>query len=113
LAARTCEGPLAASALDQMIKKRAAQAGVDTELVHAHIHGIRHLAARFLRESGVDLKEIKERLGHGSLETTDIYLGAMERVKAGNWQRLQQLELGGFEPVDALPAATKGRPKRG
>lgn len=106
LAEREGEGPLAASALDQMIKKRAAQAGVDTEQVHAHIHGIRHLAARFRRESGEDLKKIKERLGHGSLETTDIYLGSMERIKADGWERLQQLELGGF-PAAAAPEAKK------
>jgi len=101
LTQRVGEGPMAASSLDQMIKKRAAQAGIDAEQVHAHIHGIRHLAAKFLRESGVDIKAIKERLGHGSLDTTDIYLGAMERVKAGNWQRLQQLELGGFDAGEA------------
>jgi len=65
--------------------------------------------ARFLRESGIDLKAIKERLGHGSLETTDIYLGAMERIKAGNWQKLQQLELGGF---DAPPAKDAKKEKR-
>ncbi len=106
LAARDGEGPMAASALDQMIKKRAAQAGIDTEIVHAHIHGIRHLAARFLRESGVDVKSIKERLGHGSLETTDIYLGSMDRIKAGNWEKLQQMELGGFPTA---PAGKKGK----
>lgn len=91
---RIGEGPLAASALDQMVKSRGRQAGLDEEVVHLHVHGIRHLAAKSLREMGMDVKEIKERLGHKNLNTTDIYLGAMERIGTRGMEALEHLILG-------------------
>lgn len=94
LRVREGEGPLAPSALDQMVKKRGREAGLDGNVVHLHMHGIRHLAAKALRESGMDVKEIKERLGHESLKTTDIYLGAMDRITADGWEKREELELG-------------------
>lgn len=115
----TGERPMAASALDQMIKKRAYQAHLDTEVVHAHIHGIRHLAARFRREAGEDVKKIKERLGHGSLNTTDLYLSSMDRVKDEGWQRLQDMELGkgpdspSAAPGSPPPPLTQSSPGKG
>jgi len=92
---RVGEGPLAPSALDQMVKSRGRQAGIDDEEVHLHVHGIRHLAAKSLREMGMDLKEIKERLGHRNLNTTDIYLGSMDRIDTRGMEALEHLILGG------------------
>ncbi|MEX1828930.1 tyrosine-type recombinase/integrase [Luteibacter sp. CQ10] len=37
------------------------------------IHSLRHTCASRLLESGVDLKIVKEWLGHSSIATTDIY----------------------------------------
>lgn len=114
LRARNGEGPLAASALDQMVKKRGRLAGLDGDVVHFHIHGIRHLAARTFRKMGMDVKEIKERLGHGNLNTTDTYLGAMERLSSDGLEKLEQLELGkGFpgRPLAAAPEADLPGPR--
>lgn len=80
LRVKTGEQPLSASSLDAMIKSRGSQAGIDSEVVNIHMHGLRHLGARILKAQGVDIKEIKERLGHADLKTTDIYLGSMDRV---------------------------------
>lgn len=80
--ARKGEGPLAPSSFDRMLKTRAEKAKIDLEKVNIHVHGLRHLGARILREMGVDIKEIKERLGHAKLDTTDIYLGSMEKISS-------------------------------
>lgn len=80
LRVKTGEQPLSPSSLDALIKSHGDQAGLDTEVVNVHMHGLRHLGARVMKSLGKDVKEIKERLGHADLKTTDIYLGSMERV---------------------------------
>lgn len=97
------EKQMATSSIDRMLKSRASQAGIDATEVHVHVHGLRHLAARTLRERGIDLKEIKERLGHSRLDTTDIYLGAMERLKTTGLEEFERIALG--RPPGPLPAA--------
>lgn len=74
------EQPLSASSLDALIKSHGDQAGLDPKIVSIHMHGLRHLGARILKAQGRDVKDIKERLGHADLKTTDIYLGSMDRV---------------------------------
>lgn len=88
------EKPMAPSSLDRMLKTRAEAAGIDPATVHVHVHGLRHLAARTLREAGIDLKEIKERLGHSKLDTTDIYLGSMDRISTGGLEEFDRIALG-------------------
>lgn len=95
LKGREGEGPLAPSALDQMVKSRGHQAGIDETKVHLHVHGIRHLAARTMHEMGFDVKKIKEKLGHKNLNTTDIYLGSMKRISTDGMGGLEALIMGG------------------
>jgi integrase len=90
----TEEGPLAPSSLDRMLKARARAAGIDETLTHVHVHGLRHLGARALREMGVDIKKIKERLGHANLDTTDIYLGSMKKIGMEGLSDFAKLALG-------------------
>jgi len=104
---RDGEGPLAPSALDQMVKSRGRQAGIDETEVHLHVHGIRHLAARTLHQMGMDVKKIKEKLGHKNLNTTDIYLGSMKRISTEGMEALERLILGDGQeaPRDDDPLA--------
>jgi len=88
------EQPLSASALDAMIKSRGAQAGLDGEEIDIHMHGLRHLGARMLRAMGLDIKEIKERLGHADLKTTDIYLGSMDTISSEGLEEFEQMVMG-------------------
>jgi site-specific recombinase XerD len=81
-----------------MLKSRARAAGIDETLTHVHVHGLRHLGARMLRAMGVDLKEIKERLGHSNLDTTDIYLGSMEKIGMKGLGDFAKLALGSGSP---------------
>src|SRR5205823_9721085 len=46
-------------------------AHIDT---HVRIHDLRHAHASWLLAGGADLQTVKERLGHGSLRTTERYL---------------------------------------
>ncbi len=88
------EQPLVASALDSMLKSHGRQAGLDETVVSVHMHGLRHLGARMLRAMKIDLKEIKERLGHADLRTTDIYLGSMDRIGAEGLEQFAKAVMG-------------------
>ena len=45
--------------------------------VHVTPHGLRHAHASWLLAGGADLQTVKERLGHGSIATTQGYLHAL------------------------------------
>ncbi|NEA22445.1 tyrosine-type recombinase/integrase [Actinomadura bangladeshensis] len=42
------------------------------------IHDLRRAHASWLRASGADLQVVKERLGHGSISTTERYLHTLD-----------------------------------
>ena len=46
-------------------------AGLD---FHVRLHDLRHAHASWLLAGGADLQVVKERLGHGSIKTTEKYL---------------------------------------
>jgi integrase len=45
--------------------------------LHVTPHGLRHAHASWLLAGGADLQVVKERLGHGSITTTEKYLHAL------------------------------------
>lgn len=63
-------GRLTRERIRQIIKQRAAAAGIE-ENVFPHI--MRHSFATHLLENGADLRVIQDMLGHADLSTTQIY----------------------------------------
>ena len=47
---------------------------------HLKFHGLRHTSATLLLASGLDIKTVSSRLGHGDIETTGIYVHALEEM---------------------------------
>ena len=59
------------STVHAMVKKRLAEAGLDSEQYSSH--KLRHTAATLMLQNGVDVKAVQEVLGHEHLNTTEIY----------------------------------------
>ena len=47
---------------------------------HLKFHGLRHTSATMLLANGLDIKTVSNRLGHGDIETTSIYVHALEEM---------------------------------
>jgi integrase len=55
------------------VKKLGLNAGITDRRERFSFHSLRHTAASFLIQSGVDLYTVKEILGHGSIALTERY----------------------------------------
>lgn len=61
---------LSTRSVQKIVARVAAAAGVDER---GTVHTLRHSLATHLREAGVDIRYIQERIGHASTRTTQIY----------------------------------------
>lgn len=63
---------------------------------HVKLHGLRHTSATLLLANGCDIKTVSTRLGHADLETTNIYVHALEsvdRLAAETFDRMLKTEV--------------------
>ena len=72
-----------------LLKHYARKAGLDWKLIH--VHTLRHTTADMMREAGFDVMDIKERLGHKNLNTTQIYLTRKRTPRNAFWKRFKAL----------------------
>lgn len=63
--------------IEQIVQRYAQKAGIVGRL---RVHDLRHTAAMLWRQAGADVEELREFLGHVSLNTTQIYLHRLEGV---------------------------------
>ena len=64
-------GPLTRAGAFLILRRLAAEAGLDAERIHPHL--LRHSFATHLLEGGADLRSVQEMLGHADLATTELY----------------------------------------
>ena len=62
--------PLSSMVVSELVRKYAGKAGIGKRVTS---HGLRHTCATHMLKGGASLRHIQEMLGHGSLETTQIY----------------------------------------
>ena len=70
-------GKLTTARVWQIVKERAALAGLDPKKIHPHL--LRHSFATHLLAGGADLRVIQEMLGHADIATTQIYTHVDQR----------------------------------
>jgi len=63
--------PLSASYVNRLIRRYGAQAGIPPERLHAH--ALRHAGARWRKDHGADVWQLRETLGHTNIAVTQVY----------------------------------------
>lgn len=61
------------------------------DLPHRKFHALRHTSATLLLYSGINIKQVQSRLGHGDIETTNKYLHCIEEADSEAAKALETL----------------------
>lgn len=97
----------AATALRQRGEEHAARAD---QLEHASAHWLRHTAGSHMADQQLDLRAIRDNLGHESLKTTSLYLHTDDDAR--HRETAQKHRIGwqtGAVPAPAAPPTTRRR----
>lgn len=78
---------LSKSRVFKMLKDYAELSGLNTEKVSPHV--LRHTCATLKHESGADIREIQDYLGHGCLSTTIRYIGVSDKTRKTTANRVK------------------------
>lgn len=81
--------PLSSIRIHNVVKETAKKAG----LKNVYPHRLRHSAATFMHDSGMDILEIKEQLGHTDIKTTEGYIDANEKKRKQGMSRMPSLNV--------------------
>ena len=75
--------PLSRSGADLLLARAKREAGMGNELVVSH-HDLRRSFGRLAHEAGMDLVQLKNMLGHASVEMSVHYIGLdSDRMREG------------------------------
>lgn len=75
--------PLSMRTVGCLLKKYARRADLDWHKIH--VHTLRHTCADMMLETGFDIRDVQERLGHKNLNTTQIYMTQKNHKKNEFW----------------------------
>ncbi len=75
------------STIWRRLKKIARKAKINPEKIHPH--SWRHLFAKKCKESGIDLDELKDILGHNDIKTTAIYTMTSNKEKKNKLEKIK------------------------
>jgi site-specific recombinase XerD len=57
--------------------------------IKARLHDLRHSAATYMLKSGIDIRVVKEILGHAQISTTMIYTHVLDEIKQKEMGKLR------------------------
>ena len=77
------EKHLTRNGLHQMLQRRLSEAG----LPHRKVHAFRHASARHALAHGIDLRKVRDQLGHSSISVTANYLRGLDPDRANAYHK--------------------------
>ncbi len=81
--------PLSPVRIYFVVKETAEKAGIKNVFPHR----LRHSAATFMHDTGMDILEIKEQLGHTDIKTTEGYIDINETKRKQGMNRMPSLNV--------------------